>query len=85
MTANLVTLIAKYSKNIKCKQKKAALPWLKNEIHKLALKTSLSSKLITDHLIYKSLRNKVVLELHQAKASYYTQLTGNAKDCNVSL
>lgn len=84
MTANLVKVIAKYSNNIKCKQKKAALPWLKNEIHKLALKTSLSSKLITDHLIYKSLRNKV-LELHKAKASYYTQLTGNAKDRNVSL
>lgn len=51
----------------------------------LALKKSLCSKMNTDLLTYKSLRNKVVLELRKAKVSYYTQLIGNAKGNNNSI
>lgn len=51
----------------------------------LALKKSLHTKLNNDPLTYKSLRNKVVQELHKAQASYYTELIGNARGNNYTL
>ena len=50
-----------------------------------ALKTSFISKLQTDHLIYKSLRNKAVQELRKSKVSYYSKLIDHAKGNNTSL
>ncbi len=91
VTTALETLTVKYSKNIKCKQQRATPPWLNNEIctlmkkRDLALKTSLSSKLNTDVLLYKSLRNKVVQELRKAKSLYNTQLIGNVNGHCASL
>lgn len=69
-------------KQKKCRQKDGTLPWINNEINKLikkqdlALKKSLHSKLNTDPLAFKGLRNKVVQELRKAQASYYTNLIG---------
>lgn len=68
MTAAITKLIEKFTQKTKCNQHESTLPWLNTEIKKLmkmrdmALKKSLRSKLTTDILAYKSLRNKVVLE-----------------------
>jgi len=67
------------------------VPWINNELRilmkkrDLALKTSLRSKLNTDFLIYKGLRNKVVSELRKAKVTYYTNLIDSSKGINNSL
>lgn len=45
----------------------------------LALKPFLKSKLITDHYIYKSLRNKVTMQLKKAKANFYLNIITEAK------
>lgn len=85
MTA-ITKLVDKFTK-----QKGGTLPWINNEIRKLmkkrdlALKKSLHSKLNSDHLAFKGLRNKVVQELRKAQASYYTNLIGNAKGNSNSL
>ena len=50
-----------------------------------ALKTPLSSKLNTDNLIYKGLRNKVVQELQKSKVSHYTQIIESAKGQSTTL
>lgn len=62
MTTAITSLIEKFTKQIKSKQKESTVPWINNEIRKvmkkqdLALKTSLRSELNTDLLIYRSLR-----------------------------
>lgn len=90
-TTAITRLTEKFTKQIKCHQNKNGLPWLNNEATKLmkmrdmANKKSLRSKLDTDLLNYKKLRNKVIQELRKAKASYYTQLIDNAKGSNNSL
>jgi len=67
------------------------VPWINNELRilmkkrDLALKTSLRSKLNTDFLIYKGLRNKVVSELRKTKVTYYTNLIDSSKGINNSL
>ncbi len=43
-----------------------------------ALKKSLSTKLHTDTLIYKGLRNRVVTELRKAKTNYFMQLINDS-------
>lgn len=40
----------------------------------LALKKSIKTKLQTDILVFKGLRNKVISELRKAKSSYFMQL-----------
>ncbi|MGL5882545.1 MAG: hypothetical protein ACRCY0_04810, partial [Synechococcus elongatus] len=69
------------NKFTKIKQKrqngKISLPWFTDELWQLmkkrdaALKRAIKSKLITDHLIYKSLRNKVISQIRKAKANYF--------------
>lgn len=91
MTSTITNLMEKFTKKIKPKQKDFTVPWINNEIRilmkkrDLALKTSLGSKLNTDLLTYRSLRNKVVSELRKAKVTYYTNLIDSAKGNNNSL
>lgn len=80
MMKTLTGLIKKYTKTVKCTQRRSSLPWLNNDIcqlmkkRDLALKNSLFTKSITDLLIFKGLRNRVVRELRLAKTTYFTQL-----------
>lgn len=73
---NLTNLLNKYHTSQKSLIKRVSLAWLNSDIHNLmnkrdnVLKTALSSKLNTDTLIYKGLRNKVVQELQKSKLSY---------------
>lgn len=87
----LTELIEKYIKIFKCKRRRVSLPWLNNDIRQLikkrdlALKKSLSTKLNTDLLIFKGLRNMVVRELRKAKTTYFTQLIVESKGNSTSL
>jgi len=91
LTTAITCLMEKFTKQIKLKKKDYTVPWINNELRilmkkrDLALKTSLRSKLNTDFLIYKGLRNKVVSELRKAKVTYYTNLIDSSKGINNSL
>lgn len=79
LTNILTNVIQKFTCPFKLRRKQT-LPWITNEIYQLmkkrdnALKKSLSTKLNTDDLIYKGLRNQVVTELRKAKTNYFMQL-----------
>ncbi|XP_034043076.1 uncharacterized protein LOC117525349 [Thalassophryne amazonica] len=68
----------------KCKRKQN-LPWLTDNVWKLmkqrdaALRKAIKSKVSTDLLIFKGLRNKVIYELRQAKSQFYLNILHNAK------
>lgn len=73
---------------VECKRKRRkreTLPWLNDNIWQmmkqrdLALKKATKTKLDTDILIYKGLRNKVVNELRSAKSSFYIHALNEAK------
>ena len=87
----LTELIEKYTQIFKCKRRRVSLPWLNNDIRQLmkkrdfALKKSLSTKLNTDFLIFKGLRNMVVRELRKAKTTYFTQLIVESEGNSTSL
>ncbi len=83
LTENSTNLLNMYTSQ-KSSRKRISLPWLNSDIRNLmkrrdkVLKNALSSKLNTDNLIYKCLRNKVVQELWKSKL-YYTQLIESAR------
>lgn len=80
LTETLTNTIQKFSRVSKTNKKKMTLPWINNENNQLmkkrdlALKKSIKTKLQTDILVFKGLRNKVVSELRKAKSSYFMQL-----------
>lgn len=86
-----LTGLKKYTKTVKCTQRRSSLPWLNNDIcqlmkkRDLALKNSLFTKSITDHLIFKGLRNWVIRELRLAKTTYFTQLIAESEGNSISL
>lgn len=49
------------------------------------MKNSLFTKSITDLLIFKGLRNRVVRELRLAKTTYFTQLIAESEGNSISL
>lgn len=78
--------VAKYTKTIPQKRiGKQLLPWFNTALWELmkkrdvALKKSLKSGLETDRLIYKSLRNKVTVQLRKARANYFLDTIRQAK------
>ena len=72
-------------KKIPIKGKKRHLPWLTETEWSLmkkrdhALKTALKSGLPTDLMVFKGLRNKVVIALRRAKATFFTNILTQAK------
>lgn len=58
---------------------KQNLPWLNSNLWDLMkkikkeIKTFLKSRLTTDHLKYKDLRNKVMMQLRKAKADFFLE------------
>ncbi len=90
-TSVLGNLVNKYTKTWKSRPKKPSLPWFNNGIHQLikkrdlALKKSLVTKNNTDHLIFTSLRNKVVSELRKAKSNYFLKLIEEANGSSSKL
>ena len=86
-----LTRVEKYTVKMKHSQRKTRLHWLNSEIllrmikRDLALKAALSSGFSTDLLTYKGLSNKVTMALRKAKASYFSQLTEEAKGNSASL
>lgn len=79
-------IILKYTrKRGKKTNKKYNLPWFNINLWELmkkrdaSLKKFLKSKLNTDHLIFKSLRNKVTQQLRKARANFFLNVISEAK------
>lgn len=82
----LKDIIARYTETKTRKPRaKHRLLWFNSNLWQLikkrdaSLKRFLKSGLITDHLIYKSLRNKVIMQLRKAKASFFLEIIREAK------
>ena len=81
----LKNTIAKYTQLKQKRSNKINLPWFNSSLwnlmkqRDLALKVFLKSKLNTDHYIFKSLRNKVVMKLRKSKANFYLNMIKEAK------
>lgn len=79
-------IISKYTITQPRKQStKAKVPWLNEQIWTLmkksdsALKKAIKTGLNTDRNIFKSLRNKVTIQLRKAKADFYLEIIKAAK------
>lgn len=81
-------IVGKFFKTCKYSNRKRSLPWVNALIRKLmkrrdfALKTFLKSRSSTDMVLYKGLRNRVIKELRNAKATYYISVIREAKGNN---
>lgn len=86
LMATIKRITLKYTTTVQCKHKvKQELPWLHDTLWNLkkkrdsALKKFLKSGLSTDRLIFKSLRNKVTMQLQKAKANFFLEIIKDAK------
>lgn len=79
-------IVLKYTKTRSKKQNtKHNLPWFDSHLWDImkkrdtALKKFLKTRLSTDHLIFKSLRNRVTQQLRKARATFFLDLIRDAK------
>ena len=83
--ANTTNKIKKYSRLPKVCKKRKNLPWFNDNLKEimkkrdLALKQYIKTKRQTDHLLFKSLRNKTIAAFRSAKANYFLTLIQAAK------
>ncbi len=77
-------ILDSFTKKVKFKRRKKALPWVKDDVWKLmkerdnALKKSLKTGLICDRQIFTSLRNKVIKLVRKAKADFFIKMIDGA-------